>query len=542
MADQPACKPPAPEFCTTTPHLLERAAEVYGDRIFVEDQPAENAPGVQLSFKEFRDQAHQAARALIASGFQMGDRAAIWAPNMHQWMVAALGIQCAGGILVTLNTRFKGGEAAQVLRSGEVSVLFSIGNFLGQNYPAMLVDEELPALRQLVVFDAATDAARESQTKVLWSDFVASGDKPDLQGKLDKRIQSVRPEHISDLLFTSGTTGAPKGVMTAHGQNLECFRLWTELLGLDDSDSYLVINPFFHSFGYKAGILSCLMRGTRLLPQQIFDTEAILKRIDEERISVMPGPPTLFQSILAFPERDKYDISSLIKATTGAAVIPVELITRMREDLGIDTVVTAYGLTESCGVVSMCRREDSDEIVATTSGRAIPNIELRCVNDKGEALPPGESGEIVVRGFNVMQGYYNNPQATADTIDTDGWLHTGDIGSLDEQGNLKITDRLKDMFITGGFNCYPAEIENLLAGHPDIAMSAVIGMPDERMGEVAMAWVVRLSDSKLEEAELISWCRQKMANYKVPRVVRFVDQLPLNASGKVLKTQLRAMV
>ncbi|HVL01962.1 MAG TPA: AMP-binding protein, partial [Dongiaceae bacterium] len=301
------------------------------------------------------------------------------------------------------------------------------------------------------------------------------------------------------------------------------------------------INPFFHSFGYKAGILACLVKGVTLLPHAVFDASAILERIARDRISVLPGPPTLFQSLLAHPQLDQYDLSSLKRATTGAAVIPVEMIRQMKQRLGFETVITAYGLTESCGLVTMCRAGDSAEIIATTSGRVIPNVELRCIDSDNNEVPRGEPGEIVVRGYNVMQGYFENAAATADSVDEDGWLYTGDIGVMDAEGNLKITDRLKDMFITGGFNCYPAEIEKIIAGNSAVAMNAVIGVPDDRMGEVAMVFVVKKNGATLDESSLIGWCRDQMANFKVPRKVRFVDALPLNASGKVVKAELRKL-
>ena len=274
----------------------------------------------------------------------------------------------------------------------------------------------------------------------------------------------------------------------------------------------------------------------------VFDVPAVLKAISTHQISVMPGPPTLFQSILMHPNLDAFDISSLKKATTCAATIPTQLIVAMRETLGIDTVITAYGLSETCGLVTMCRPGDAPDIIAKTSGRAIPEVEVSIMRQDGTLAPPDETGEIVVRGFNVMQCYFNNEQATSETIDKQGWLHTGDIGSLDGAGNIRITDRLKDMFISGGFNCYPAEIENQLLNHDEVAQAAVVGMPDERMGEVSAAFVVKTPASQLLEADLIDWSRQNMANYKVPRRIIFTETLPLNASGKVLKTELRAML
>jgi acyl-CoA synthetase (AMP-forming)/AMP-acid ligase II len=281
------------------------------------------------------------------------------------------------------------------------------------------------------------------------------------------------------------------------------------------------------------------MRGATILPQAVFDVPAVLARIGTERVTVLPGPPTLYQSILAHPERSRYDLSTLRLAVTGAAVIPVELIHRMRRELTLETIITAYGLTEATGVVTMCRADDDPETIATTSGRAIPEVEVLCVDKAGREVPRGEPGEVVVRGYNLMKGYFNDPAATAETIDADGWLHTGDVGVMDARGYLRITDRLKDMFIVGGFNCYPAEIESIMLACPGVAQVAVIGVPDERMGEVGMAFVVPARDATPTPESIIAWCRENMANYKVPRRVEIVDALPMNATGKVTKFVLR---
>jgi acyl-CoA synthetase (AMP-forming)/AMP-acid ligase II len=257
---------------------------------------------------------------------------------------------------------------------------------------------------------------------------------------------------------------------------------------------------------------------------------------------MLPGPPTLYQSILDHPDRDGYDLSSLRLAVTGAAAVPVELIRRMRSELTFGTVLTAYGLTEATGVVTMCRQGDDPDVISHSSGRAIPDTEVRIVDEAGTELAPGEPGEIIVKGYTVVAGYFEDPEATAEAIDRQGWLHTGDIGVMDEAGNVTITDRLKDMFIVGGFNAYPAEIEGTLLRHPGVSQVAVVGVPDERMGEVGCAFVVPRPDTDPADlaAELTEWAREQMANYKVPRSVRIIEALPLNASGKVLKTELRA--
>jgi len=311
------------------------------------------------------------------------------------------------------------------------------------------------------------------------------------------------------------------------------------VVGLQAEDRYLVVAPFFHCFGYKAGWLAALLSGATILPQAVFDAGEVLRRVGPDRVTMLPGPPALYQTLLAHPELADHDISSLRLAVTGAAVIPVELIQRMRDTLGFETVITGYGLTEACGIATMCRHGDDDETIATTSGRAIPGVEVRVVSPSGEDCPRGEPGEILVRGYNLMSGFLNDHSATAAAIDGEGWLHTGDIGILNSAGNLRITDRLKDMFIVGGFNAYPAEIESIMLRREDLAQVAVIGIPDERLGEVGVAYVVPSGKDFVDELELRDWCREHMANFKVPRRIKVVDSLPMNATGKVTKFVLR---
>lgn len=522
----------------TIPALVLGAAERFGARHAIEDG------GVTLTFTELAAAGLRAARAFMAAGIEPGDRVGIWAPNIHEWVVAAIGLQSAGAILVPLNTRMKGREVGYILEKSGARILCAIGEFLGTPYVDMLrgamggVDggrpvAGLPRLERIVVLRGALGAQTTS-----WEDFLDAGSAV-AAAAARGRASSVSPDDLSDILFTSGTTGRPKGVMTTHGQNLRCFAAWSAIVGLRSDDRYLIVNPFFHGFGYKAGWLAAIMRGATILPQQVFDVPAVLDRIGKERVSVLPGPPTLYQMILAHPDRTMYDLSCLRLAVTGAAAIPVELIRRMRRDLTFETIITGYGLTESTGVVTMCRPEDEPEIIATTSGRAIPDVEVRCVDTSGNEVPRDEPGEVVVRGYNVMKGYFDDPAATAEAIDAAGWLHTGDVGVMDARGYLRITDRLKDMYITGGFNCYPAEIENIMHDCADVGQVAVIGVPDERMGEIGMAYVVPAPGAGPTPESIIAWCRGNMSNYKVPRHVAIVDALPMNAVGKVTKFVLR---
>jgi acyl-CoA synthetase (AMP-forming)/AMP-acid ligase II len=409
-----------------------------------------------------------------------------------------------------------------------------VSGFLGVDYVGMLREAFGPdALDAVVVMRGDAPGGTLS-----WFDFLGRADDVDPMA-VDERMAGVGPDDLSDIIFTSGTTGRPKGAMVTHGQTVRVFRTWAEIVGLRRGDRYLVVNPFFHTFGYKAGFVASIIVGATVVPHAVFDVPSVLERVAEERISMLPGPPTLYQSILDHPDRDRHDLSSLRLSVTGAAAVPVEMIRRMRNELTFRTIITGYGLTESTGTVSMCRYDDDPETIASTSGRAIPDTEVRVVDDSGNEAPRGQPGEVVVRGYHVMKGYFDEPDETATAIDTDGWLHTGDIAVMDDRGYLRITDRKKDMFIVGGFNAYPAEIENILLGNTKVAQASVVGVPDERMGEVGVAFVIPRSGEELSPAEVIEWSRQAMANYKVPRRVEIVDSLPLNASGKVLKYELR---
>lgn len=512
----------------TLPQVVAAAAAAHGDRLAITDG------AVRMTYAELDRARIACAQAFVAAGLQHGERIAIWAPNCYQWIIAAIGAQSVGGVLVPLNTRLKGAEAAYILRASGARLLFTVGDFLGVNYPAQLRGHALPALRQTVLLEG------EAAGAVSWADFLGAGRAVD-SAEVARREAALSPEDTLDILFTSGTTGQPKGVVTCHGQNIRTFEVWSATVGLCSDDNYLIINPFFHSFGYKAGWLAAIIRGAHMLPVKSFDLEEVLPRIARERISMIPGPPTIYQSLLAHPRRGDYDLSSLRLAVTGAAPVPVALVEQMRAELGFEVVVTAYGLTETCGVVSICRADDSPERISHTSGRAMDGVEMKCVDAAGATVPVGTPGEICCRGFNVMRGYLDNPEETARCMTADGWLKTGDVGVMDEDGYVRITDRIKDMFIVGGFNCYPAEIENTLCSLPGVARAAVIGVPDTRLGEVARAYIVRAAGAQLDEAGVIAWCRDNMANYKVPRAVRFVEELPVNAGGKVLKTALREM-
>ncbi|TFV64328.1 fatty acid--CoA ligase family protein [Geodermatophilus sp. DF01-2] len=517
----------------TVPVLLRRtaAARPHAEAVVIGT--------VRWTYADLLERVRTVAAALLHRGVRPGDRVAIWAPNSERWVAAALALQHLGVAVVPVNTRYKGDEARDLLaRTGAVALLTESG-FLGLDYAAMLGADGttpvpgLPALRLLVELrDAPTPGA------VGWTELTATVDDA-VRAEADRMADEVTPAAISSILFTSGTTGRPKGAMLGQGQLLQVFSAYARGLGVGPDDRALAANPFFHTFGYAAGILTCLLVGATLVPLPQFDPAQVLETIERERITWLPGPPTVYAMLMDSPARPDRDTSSLRLAVTGASVVPGELIRRMRADLGFRQVLTAYGLTESSGTVTMCSLDDPDEVVEHTSGRPLPGVQVEIRDQAAGVCPPGTPGEIYVRGPNVMVGYLDDPEATAEAIDADGWLHTGDIGFLDEGGCLHITDRLKDMFIVGGFNAYPAEIERLLTQHPAVSQAAVIGVPDARLGEVGRAYVIPRLGAELSPAELIAWAQEHMANYKVPREVVITDDLPRNGAGKISKLDLR---
>ncbi|NNH73513.1 AMP-binding protein [Nocardia uniformis] len=505
----------------TTPLALHDAARAFGDA------PAVVDGAVVLSWAQLLDSVRETARALLARGIATGDRIGIWAPNTHHWVTAVLATHYVGAVIVPLNTRYVADEAADVLARVDAKALFIAGPFLGRDRLAEL-RAAAPDLTIETAIVIPVDGAGTNEDAIAWAELPKLAEAVSVEAAI-ARAESISPEDLSDILFTSGTTGRSKGTLIAHRQALAGARAWSECATLNSEDRYLVVPPFFHNFGYKAGILACLVTGATIVPQATFDVPEMMRLVQEHRITVLTGPPTIYQTILEHPARLEADLTSLRVAVTGAATVPVVLIERMRDELRFDVVLTAYGLSESGGFGTMCRAEDDAETIANTCGRAIGDFEIKLA----------DNGEVLIRGSQVMLGYLDDPQATADTIDADGWLHTGDVGTLNERGYLKITDRLKDMYISGGFNVYPAEVEQALARLDGVAETAVIGVPDERMGEVGKAFVVRRTGSALTAEDVVAHAKTLLANFKVPRTVEFRDQLPYSAAGKVLKRQLR---
>ena len=502
----------------TIPHMALTGARLWPDAEAIVDGD------LRISFSDLAARMRAAAAAFVAAGLQPGERVGLWAPNSAQWIIACLGLQAAGGILVPLNTRFKGPEVHYILERAKAVMAVSVGDFLGSDYAADLAGLDLPMMRRIIRLDQ-------------WDAFLAGADDA-ARAEADARLAALKPTDICDIMFTSGTTGNPKGAVADHGRTVAIAHRWPEATSLGAGDRFLILWPFFHTSGYKAGWVACLAAGATILPQASLDMDELLAKVEREKVTFLPGPPTLFQTLLAIPGFDAKRIASVRVSVTGASAVAPSMIEAMRSTLNIPVVLTGYGLTETCGTATMTSPDDPPEIVTTSCGRAVAGIEVQVFDDDNRPLPNGEPGEVVVRGVNVMIGYLDDPVATAEAIDPQGWLHTGDIGILDDAGYLRITDRKKDIFIVGGFNCYPAEIENMLMAHPAIQQVAVTGVPDERMGEVGKAFVVLKAGATLTQDALVTWSRERMANFKVPRFVDFVSELPMNATGKVQKFKL----
>jgi HIP---CoA ligase len=516
---------------------------------------------VRLSYAELGELVECAAEALIASGATAGDRVCVWSPNTFHWVVAALAAHSAGAVLVPLNTRFTAVEALDVLRRTRARFLFLPDRFLGRDYLSGLraaepegADTPLPGSPDqaeardpgrpvpglpdlaLAITVPVEGVRHDAHTGVLtWEEF--QGRAGGAGEEAEARALAVAPEALCDILFTSGTTGRPKGAMSSHRQTIAVAAAWAERAGVTAADRYLIINPFFHSFGYKAGFIPCLLTGATILPQLTFDIERTLELVEREGVSILPGPPTIYQTLLEHPGRSEHDTSSLRLAVTGSAMVPVALVERMQRELSFETIITAYGLSEAV-VVTMCLPGDDPETISRTSGCATAGFEIKIVDSGGRELAAKEDGEILLRGPNVMLGYLDDPRATAEAIEPDGWLHTGDVGNLDARGYLTITDRLKDMFTVGGFNVFPAEIENALLRLDGVLEVAAIGVPDERLGSVGKVFIVGRRGHELTAQRVLEFCRDRLANFKVPRSVEFLDALPRSAAGKVLKHEL----
>ncbi len=496
----------------TIPRMLRDLAERHPGAVVVSDG------ATTLTLAALRARAAEVARGLISLGVRRGDRVALWGVNDVSWVVNAFGAWDAGAVVVPLSARYKGMEAEALLAKTGAEVLLA-----GTELAGLL--ERRP--RHVVTPRGVGELVERGRAV------------PRQEG--EERAAAVRPEDLCELMSTSGTTGTPKAVMLDHAQVLRGYWDWAEVVTLGEGDRYPVIAPFAHGFGLNAGLLACVMRRATMMPVPAFSPDGVVRLIESWRASILAGPPALFARLLDELERGPRDFSSLRVAVCGAAAVPAALVRRLLDRVGVERMINAYGLMEGT-VVSMTRAGDPVPVIASTTGRPMPGIEVRIVDDDGEEVAPGEIGEILERGYGVMRGYWGEPERTAEVVDAGGWLHTGDVGYLDDRGNLAIVDRKKELYIVNGFNVSPAEVESLLLREGSLAQAAVVGVPDERAGECGWAFVVPRPGCRVDPEALIAWARANMSSHKVPRRVVVVDALPVNANGKVDKIELRARV
>lgn len=529
----------------TLGEMLDRSAERFPDRAAVVFK------GQRVTYRQLKERADALARGLLALGLGAGDHVVLWMPNRVEWNIANLGIAKAAAVTVTCNSRYKALEVEYVLRQSDAKALILVDRFgaAGIDYleilreicPEMdqpgatrLRSARFPALRHVVVLgeDVPPGCVSFAAVERMGGEVERSA--------LD-RIR-VRPDDPVEMLYTSGTTGEPKGCLLSHGNMYYKCRVYADLHGWTAEDRYLVPVPYFHIFGSMGGVAAnCLVGSTQVL-MDVFDPAEAMRLIETEHVTIFSGVPTMFITILGHPAFGRHDLRSLRTGSIGAAPVPIEIMKRILDPergLGIDALVV-YGLTEATGGTHWTRRGDPIEKCVSTVGVRTPEIEDRIVDPAtGRDLGPGEEGELCIKGPTLMLGYYKNPEATAEKV-RDGWLHTGDMAVKDADGYVRITGRLTDMIIVGGFNTYPAEIENFYLRHPKILDVSIVGVPDPIMGESVMAFVIPKEGEALTPEEMVAFAHDKIANFKVPKYVEIVDRFPLTGSGKVQKYKQKA--
>jgi len=507
--------------------------------------------GLRYTYREFNERCRQVAKGLLAMGVKKGDHLSIWAYNVPEWVVLQFATAKIGAVLVTVNTSYKSAELEYILKQSDSSTLFLVQGFKDTDYlrtlaevvpelagsrPGELAGAALPFLKNVVFLGEGTPSGTFNFDRM-----VEMG-----QGVSDARLAEVEgglsPHDVINMQYTSGTTGFPKGVMLTHfnvvnnGFNIgECMRF-------TESDRLCIPVPFFHCFGCVLGVMACVTHGSTMVPVEIFDPLKVLRAIEAERCTAVHGVPTMFIALLDHPEFPRFDLTSLRTGIMAGSNCPIEVMRRVIRDMHASEITIAYGQTESSPVITQTRTDDPLELKVSTVGRVLPDVELKIADiESGAGLPPGKQGELCTRGYLVMKGYYKMPEETGKAIDSEGWLHTGDLAVMDEHGYCKITGRIKNMIIRGGENIYPREIEEFLYTHPKISDIQVYGVPDRKYGEQVMAAVVLKEGAQLSEEEVREFCRDRIANYKIPKYVRFVDSYPMTASGKIQKFKLREM-
>ncbi len=509
--------------------------------------------GLRYSYAEFEKVVERCARALMALGLKKGDHVAVWAQNVPEWVTLQFATGKTGTVLVTINPAYKSNELRYVLEQSDAAALFLTEGVQGADFVEILEDaapglddaepgeeleiEGLPYLKHVVLI--GDEASTSSPGIVSYDEFLEGVEKVS-EDELRERQSSLDADEAINMQYTSGTTGFPKGVQLTHANIVKNAFYIGECMELGSEDRVCIPVPFFHCFGCVLGTLNTVTHEGTMVPVEQFDAEKVLQAVHEERCTALLGVPTMFIAELEHPEYEKYDTSSLRTGIMAGSPCPEEVMKQVVNDMGAEEITIAYGQTESSPVITQTRTEDPIERRVSTVGRKLPDVEVKIVDpETGEEVESGEPGELCTRGYHVMKGYYKMPDKTEETIDEDGWLHTEDLATMDEDGYVKITGRTKDMIIRGGENIYPREIEEFLYGHPEISDVQVYGVPDEKYGEQVAAAIILKSDGSLTEEDVKEHCRENIARHKVPRYVDFVEEYPMTASGKIQKFKLR---
>ncbi len=505
--------------------------------------------GIRYSYEQFRQVCNRAAKAFMKLGLQKGEKVSIWANNVPEWVIAQFSTGKMGAVLVTVNTNYRAFELEYLLKQSDSTTLILIAGITGNEYlnmvyelcpelrecqPGQLRSARLPLLKNLIFL-----GKEKHPGMFTWDEVMAMADEVSDED-LASRQASLDPHDVINMQYTSGTTGFPKGVMLTHTNLIGNAVSLAECMSFTEKDRLCIPVPFFHCFGCVLGTLTCVVSGAAMVPVVAFKAQKVLETIEKERCTAVHGVPTMFIAELEEMEKKHYDTSSLRTGIMAGAPCPIEVMKAVVNKMGAREICITYGQTEASPGITMTRTTDPIELRVSTVGRALPNVEVKIVDPAtGETVPPGVQGELCTRGYHVMKGYYNMPEATAQAIDGEGWLHTGDLAIMDENGYCKITGRLKDMIIRGGENIYPREIEEFLYTHPKIKDVQVVGVPSAKYGEEVVAFIQLKEGQTATEEEIKEFCRDKISRFKIPAFVLFVDQYPTTASGKIQKYKLR---